>query len=334
MHAALRPYVTASVALVGASVIAVTPVAPTPLEIPVASPAVELTAAPKPLDFYGQVLEAAIVNVVDLVSQNKQTASYLLDLAREEPGLLLRTVAKDLLPLVLVAAQTLVNPLFNTLGATAVAVRDIVQAVLNLDPPDLVNAIVDVPARIADGFLNGGYTASWGGFLSPFNAITAGPFGFPTFALFVISGDLGGARTNIDRRGRVRQLSSIPSSPINESPTPDAATVMLDATASVETDSTPADPGLDKAQSSPDQEAEQNLQAEQAESVAEASDTADAETTPTETATAPPDQGLRTYQAKHPLLDKLRQRVAERKARPDGESPGVTKHVRAIRSDN
>ncbi len=60
---------------------------------------------------------------------------------------------------------------------------------------------------------------------------------------------------------------------------------MLDATASVETDSTPADPGLDKAQSSPDQEAEQNLQAEQAESVAEASDTADAETTPTETAT-------------------------------------------------
>jgi hypothetical protein len=103
----------------------------------------------------------------------------------------------------------------------------------------------------------------------------------------------------------------------------------LDATAPAHSDATPADPGLDKAESSPVHEAEQNLQGEQAESVAEASDTADAETTPTETATAPPDQGLRTHQAKHPLLDTIRQRVAERKARADGESPKVMRHVRA-----
>jgi hypothetical protein len=44
MHAAMRPYATAGVALVGASVIAVSPIAPPP-DIRIANPAVSLTAA-------------------------------------------------------------------------------------------------------------------------------------------------------------------------------------------------------------------------------------------------------------------------------------------------
>ena len=44
MHAAVRPYATATVALVGASVIAVTPIAPPPPDVHVANPAVRLAA--------------------------------------------------------------------------------------------------------------------------------------------------------------------------------------------------------------------------------------------------------------------------------------------------
>jgi hypothetical protein len=45
MHSALRPYVTAGVALVGSSVIAVTPIAAPQPDIRVANPAVSLAAA-------------------------------------------------------------------------------------------------------------------------------------------------------------------------------------------------------------------------------------------------------------------------------------------------
>ena len=48
MTAAVRPFVTAGVALVGASVIAVTPIAPPPPDIRVANPAMRLTAAEVP----------------------------------------------------------------------------------------------------------------------------------------------------------------------------------------------------------------------------------------------------------------------------------------------
>ena len=44
MHAAVRPYITAGAALVGASVIAVTPIAAPPPDIQVANPAMRLAA--------------------------------------------------------------------------------------------------------------------------------------------------------------------------------------------------------------------------------------------------------------------------------------------------
>ena len=42
MHLALRPYVTTGVAIVGASVIAVAPIAPLPADIQIPNPAVQL----------------------------------------------------------------------------------------------------------------------------------------------------------------------------------------------------------------------------------------------------------------------------------------------------
>lgn len=301
MHAALRPYVTAGVALVGASAIAVTPVAPTPPEIHIASPAVELTAAPQPLEFYGQVLQAAIVNVQDLVTQNIQTASEFISLARDDLGALLRAVTKSLVPLTLLAAQTFANPFFNTLGATVVAVRDVGEAIVRLHPVELVNAIVDVPGRIADGFLNGGYTASMGGFLSPFNAITSGPLGFPTFALFLISGNLGVTPTTVDRRGRLRQLSA-PTTSTTDVPRPNATTVTLDATPAVSAGPAPSDPGVVQSDTGAAPQPEQAV---------------NTDVIPIGTETTRPDRALRANHAGHPVLDNLREHRAERKAQAE-----------------
>lgn len=53
MQAAVRPFVTAGIALVGASTIAVTPSTPAPApDIRIADLAVQLTAAPSPIFFY------------------------------------------------------------------------------------------------------------------------------------------------------------------------------------------------------------------------------------------------------------------------------------------
>ena len=59
MHAAVRPYATAGVVLVGASVIAVTPIeSATPPDIRIANTAVQLTAVESAWAFYPRVVRA------------------------------------------------------------------------------------------------------------------------------------------------------------------------------------------------------------------------------------------------------------------------------------
>lgn len=75
MRAALRPYTTAGVALVGASVIAVSPLAPPAEEIreatsrAVSEAQVQLSALANPIEEWAQVFETAFVNVANLGSQ-------------------------------------------------------------------------------------------------------------------------------------------------------------------------------------------------------------------------------------------------------------------------
>ena len=71
MHTALRPYMTTGVALVGASVIAVTPISPPPDEIHMPAPrvssaSVELTAAFDPITAYTQLFTNTFNNLVGL----------------------------------------------------------------------------------------------------------------------------------------------------------------------------------------------------------------------------------------------------------------------------
>ncbi len=67
MQAALRSYVTSGIAIVGVSVIAVAPIAATPRDIKIASPAVQLTASP--LDAYEALFNNSLTNIQGLIAQ-------------------------------------------------------------------------------------------------------------------------------------------------------------------------------------------------------------------------------------------------------------------------
>lgn len=67
MQAALRSYVTSGIAIVGVSVIAVAPIAATPRDIKIASPAVELTASP--FDAYETLFNNSLSNIQGLIAQ-------------------------------------------------------------------------------------------------------------------------------------------------------------------------------------------------------------------------------------------------------------------------
>lgn len=66
MHSAIRPYVTAGIALVGACAIAVTPIVATPPDLTVAEHAVDLTASP--FDAYEALLNNSVTNIEGLAS--------------------------------------------------------------------------------------------------------------------------------------------------------------------------------------------------------------------------------------------------------------------------
>jgi hypothetical protein len=67
VQAALRSYVTSGIATVGVSVIAVAPIAATPRDIKIASPAVQLTASP--LDAYEALFNNSLTNIQGLIAQ-------------------------------------------------------------------------------------------------------------------------------------------------------------------------------------------------------------------------------------------------------------------------
>ncbi len=67
MQAALRSYVTSGIAIVGASVVVVAPIAATPPDIHIANPAVELTASP--FDDYEALFTNSLDNIQGLIAQ-------------------------------------------------------------------------------------------------------------------------------------------------------------------------------------------------------------------------------------------------------------------------
>ncbi|PND55781.1 hypothetical protein CRM90_21315 [Mycobacterium sp. ENV421] len=237
MNAAVRPYATAGVALVGASVIAISPLTPTmpdaqALQRSVSSVSVELSAAINPIENWVQVFQKSAANlgaigqqiaaspapILKQIVENQlaslkalQTA-YTNDVANLKlifqgvPGALetargqlqsgdivgafdtinntvviplalnLVTVVSDsTVPLVNTvnnfakAFATLPNtvfqvvlpmtfPLVSTINAAVQATQDVYDGVVAGDPGAVLNTLVNLPANLVGGFLNGSGT--------------------------------------------------------------------------------------------------------------------------------------------------------------------------------
>ncbi len=234
MHAAVRPYATAGVALLGAGVIAVSPLAPpmpdvSAVQRAVTSVNVQLSAAVNPLERWFQVLETTTANVGAIGQQvidnpapilaqiianqlasatafgnslqtNLQTVTQIVE---SVPGVV-QTAAGQLqagdiagavatvnnsvvIPLVLAALQVgsdalvpLVNvvnnfakafatlpnavfavalpmtfPLLSAVNVIVQTTQDVVDGAVAGDAGAVINALVNAPANLVDGVLNG-----------------------------------------------------------------------------------------------------------------------------------------------------------------------------------
>ncbi|MBB3603307.1 hypothetical protein FHT40_002968 [Mycolicibacterium sp. BK556] len=233
MQRAVRSSVTSGVALLGAGVIAASPIAPpvSDIHLPAIHMDASLAAAVGPIDFYKQVFDTARTNLQALVDAAdpgavlkqivaNQTASFtalgsalgtsgnelitaLTKTAPEQLQTILTSLASGnveaatnaLLFLPLAVAQPLINllpaiqafmtqpiqnlinvahifndpvgdamiavgllsPVIGGLAATGTAVQNVIDASRTGDAQKIANAIVEGPATIIDGILNGGY---------------------------------------------------------------------------------------------------------------------------------------------------------------------------------
>lgn len=198
MFAAVRPCLSAGVALVGASVIAVAPISPPPVKTTVASPAVQLAAIPSPLQLYPQVLETTLANVdshfkyyfsqpfpiitatLENYAQAFEDAVTALQFGRSDEFFVSvgRIVLQPLRTITLATGALLfesvlgglgedlfgaaIGPLLNGIAATGLAIADVFEAITTFDVIGLANAVINIPARIIDGVLNGVPGTSFG----------------------------------------------------------------------------------------------------------------------------------------------------------------------------
>ncbi len=135
MHAAIRPYATGGIALVGASVIAVSPIAPPLPDIHLPNPAhvaasVELAAAALAATppSYAQVIQEAVAN-----------AQALLNTFRANPTPILSQVAQDQAA----TFQNLITALQTLGGATSTALTTTVPPLLQTAFNDLASGNVE-----------------------------------------------------------------------------------------------------------------------------------------------------------------------------------------------
>jgi hypothetical protein len=205
----MRPVVTAGVALVGVGVVAVSPIAPPPLDIAAAHAPVQLAAIPSPLQLYPQMVVRSLANAGVLLEQyfadpfpiigatlENQAAAFADAVAALQAGNIdeFFAAATDVVlqpftsggaafahlgallsqPFALEGFSVIaISPILSGIVATANAVGEVWDAITGLDLIGAVNAVLNIPARILDGVLNGVPGASFGifddlpGLLSP-----------------------------------------------------------------------------------------------------------------------------------------------------------------------
>jgi len=150
MHHALRPFVTTGVALVGASVIAVAPIAPTPTDIHIPNP---LAQVQRDVQLTAREFETAVndllFNLTDLEIRvaiiPAPLVAAILDISEPE--------AESFLALGGIGVSGF---LISGTGAGATATQDVFDA-FGVDFGTGLVALIGSPATIIDGIVNGGY---------------------------------------------------------------------------------------------------------------------------------------------------------------------------------
>ncbi|MFB1296266.1 hypothetical protein ACAG24_012165 [Mycobacterium sp. pW049] len=159
----------------------------------------QLTAIPSPLQLYPQVLQTTLANVdaqlddyfsepfpiiaatVENYAQAFDDAVTALQFGRSDEFFVsvARIVLQPLRSIVLSTGGFLyevygglpenlfgaaIGPLLNGIAATGLAITDVFEAITTFDVVGLVNAVINIPARIIDGVLNGVPGTSFGSF--------------------------------------------------------------------------------------------------------------------------------------------------------------------------
>lgn len=188
MPKSVRPWLTATVTIVGAGVIAVAPLEPpAKSDVRVENTAVLVQTTPGPFQYYPQVVRRSLANANDLVreyladplpvvraiadNQSKAVADIVEAAAALDPGAFVHAVVaaigQPVTGLVKVvgsgepfetASSMLIRlaiPVVSGVLAAGAAVADVVKAFADLDVVNAVSGLINVPGRIADGLLNG-----------------------------------------------------------------------------------------------------------------------------------------------------------------------------------
>jgi hypothetical protein len=151
VNLALRPYVTTGIAIIGASVIAVAPIVPTPTEIQIPNPAVQLDrgvrlAANEIQDGVNALAFAGANVLVSLAKLPAPVVAQLLGIPVPAAQLLLAG-----------GALGLSGPLIGGIGAGGAAIQDVVNQLGSFDLAALINSLIGAPATLIDGVVNGGF---------------------------------------------------------------------------------------------------------------------------------------------------------------------------------
>jgi hypothetical protein len=148
VYSALRPYITTGVAIVGASVIAVTPIQPIPANTPTNAP-VQLSS---PVRLAANEIENLVngltfVGAEILVTLAKLPAPIVAAVAGTTPG-----VADLLLS---IGALVAAGPLIGATGGTGVALQDIADAVGTGNIAGVLGGLLSAPTKVFGGLVNG-----------------------------------------------------------------------------------------------------------------------------------------------------------------------------------
>ena len=155
MQLSLRPYVTAGMAIAGASVIAVAPIQPTLPDVQIPNPIAQVSRDVQLTGFIDDTVNQVLFSLI--ASPTVQISEALLVPLAEALGVDEATAAA--LPL---ASLGIVGPIISGGGATGLALQRIVDSLGADDPVQaLAFALLNLPATPIDGIVNGGYGPTW-----------------------------------------------------------------------------------------------------------------------------------------------------------------------------